>query len=245
MDRAVTLLPAAGVLTVSSASDAAQRAIRPARRTTLVYPGIDLRRFDSEAVPDLTEARASLNLDRDVPIVGMVARLQRWKGLHLLIEALPQVRALVPGHHRVDRGRRSLRRAGIRSSPQGPRQPPRRRTGRRLCRPAVRHTGLVERDERHRASCRQRAVRAGGRGGHGSWQACGRQRQWRAARDHRARRERAALSDRRRARPRRRPVPSPRRSRFGSPARRVALESERSSSRRRDLQMRWWRRSRL
>ena len=96
MDRAVTLLPAAGVLTVSSASDAAQRAIRPARRTTLVYPGIDLRRFDSEAVPDLAEARASLNLDRDVPIVGMVARLQRWKGVHLLIEALPQVRASFP-----------------------------------------------------------------------------------------------------------------------------------------------------
>ena len=96
MDRAVTLLPAAGVLTVSSASDAAQRAIRPTRKTALVYPGIDLRRFDSETVPDLAEARESLHLDRDAPIVGMVARLQRWKGIHLLIEALPQVRASFP-----------------------------------------------------------------------------------------------------------------------------------------------------
>ena len=37
-----------------------------------------------------------LNLDRDAPIVGMIARLQRWKGVHLLIEALPQVRASFP-----------------------------------------------------------------------------------------------------------------------------------------------------
>lgn len=96
MDRAVTLLPAVGVLTVSSSSDAAQRAIRPVRTTRLVYPGVDLERFKPEAVPDRGRARALLNLDQDAPIVGVVARLQRWKGIHLLIEALPRVHASFP-----------------------------------------------------------------------------------------------------------------------------------------------------
>ena len=96
LDRAVTLMPARGVLTLSEGCDAAQRAIRPQRRTRLVYPGIDLTRFDPSKLPDVRGARISLGLNEAGRVVGVVARLQRWKGIHILVEALPKIQASFP-----------------------------------------------------------------------------------------------------------------------------------------------------
>ena len=92
-ERTHALIPADGVIATSKTVAAAQRAIRPSRRTIAVPPGVDLERFTPG---DVAEARRNTGLPPGVPIVGMVARLQRWKGVHVLIEALPRLVDLVP-----------------------------------------------------------------------------------------------------------------------------------------------------
>jgi glycosyltransferase involved in cell wall biosynthesis len=101
LDRAATAIPARGVVTVSRASGRAQRGLRPRRPLSVVYPGVDLERFDPQRLPPPAEARARLGLPADGPIVGIVARLQRWKGVHVLLEALPQVIRRHPDLHCV------------------------------------------------------------------------------------------------------------------------------------------------
>lgn len=96
LDRVATLLPARGVLVLSRAGAAAQARVWPARRQWLVYPGASLDAFDPATLPDPPEARRRLGLAGRGPLVGMVARLQRWKGVHVLVEAMAAVHAARP-----------------------------------------------------------------------------------------------------------------------------------------------------
>ena len=86
LDLAVTLLPARRVLTCSRAAARAQQRIfgqRAELRT--IYPPVDLERLSTTGSTD--ENRARLGLPPDKIIVGIVARLQRWKGVHIFLEA--------------------------------------------------------------------------------------------------------------------------------------------------------------
>jgi glycosyltransferase involved in cell wall biosynthesis len=96
LDRLATLLPAAGILVLSKAGEAAQRAVWPRRPLALVYPGAALGAFDPEALPSPQEARRELGLTGPGPWLGLVGRLQRWKGMHTAIAALPAVRTRHP-----------------------------------------------------------------------------------------------------------------------------------------------------
>lgn len=91
MDRLATLLPADRIVTLSKAGDDAQRSLRPRRSTAMVYPATDLSKFDPGALGSPGDVRDRLGLPPDVPLYGTVGRLQRWKGFHVLIEALPEV----------------------------------------------------------------------------------------------------------------------------------------------------------
>lgn len=95
-DFVATLLPARGILVCSAASGTAQARLYPRRRMSVVYPGVELRKFDPGALPVPAEARRRLGIPPDVPVVGIVGRLQRWKGIHTLIDAMPRIRARVP-----------------------------------------------------------------------------------------------------------------------------------------------------
>jgi hypothetical protein len=97
LDRLATFLPAAGILVLSKAGGAAQQAVWPRRPQALVYPGTSLAAFAPEALPSPQDARRSLGLDGAGPWLGLVGRLQRWKGMHTAIAALPAVRAVHPG----------------------------------------------------------------------------------------------------------------------------------------------------
>jgi glycosyltransferase involved in cell wall biosynthesis len=99
MDRVATALPARGVLTCSSHVGQAQARLRPRRPIHVVYPGVDLERFDPETLPTPREARARLGLPLEGPLIGIVGRLQRWKGIHVLIDAMPAVLAEDPNAH--------------------------------------------------------------------------------------------------------------------------------------------------
>jgi hypothetical protein len=101
LDRAATALPARGVVAVSQAGGRAQRVLRPHRPVEVVYPGVDLERFDQGRLPLPADARARLGLPAGGAIVGIVARLQRWKGVHVLVEALPHVIRRHPDLHCV------------------------------------------------------------------------------------------------------------------------------------------------
>jgi glycosyltransferase involved in cell wall biosynthesis len=96
IDRAATAVPAAGVLTVSRAGDAAQRALRPRRPTHLVHPGVDIERFDARRVSDRRSVRTRLGLPIDAPIFGSVGRFERMKGFDVILDAAALLRSAYP-----------------------------------------------------------------------------------------------------------------------------------------------------
>jgi len=94
--RLATALPARGVITLSRAGASAQAAIRPARRQLMVYPGVELERFAGAGLPAPAVLRARFGLPPDGPLIGIVSRLQRWKGIHVLIDAMALLRRTHP-----------------------------------------------------------------------------------------------------------------------------------------------------
>lgn len=112
MDRLATRVPAAGILTCSRFVAEAQAKLMPRRAMRVVHPGVELERFDPHALPEPAEARRLLGLPGDGPLVGIAGRMQAWKGMHVLIEAMVRVRAahagarclVVGGEHALEPG---------------------------------------------------------------------------------------------------------------------------------------------
>lgn len=96
IDRVATWFPARAVITLSQAAQRGQSALWPYRPTPLVYPAVGLSAFDPEALPDVRTARSALDLPAERPLVVMVGRLQRWKGMDVLIRAMPAVLRGIP-----------------------------------------------------------------------------------------------------------------------------------------------------
>ncbi len=101
MDRWITRVPAAGVLACSGAAAEAQRRLHPVRPVAVVHPAADLTAFMPERLPTPAEARRQLGLPENGPLIGMVGRLQRWKGMHTLVQAMPRILARHPGARAV------------------------------------------------------------------------------------------------------------------------------------------------
>jgi glycosyltransferase involved in cell wall biosynthesis len=79
LDVCATLLPATAIGCYSQATSRAQARLFPARRTFVVPAG--------SPIPDAGVAQAPLQLPASVPIVGLVGRLQPWKGQDRLLRA--------------------------------------------------------------------------------------------------------------------------------------------------------------
>jgi glycosyltransferase involved in cell wall biosynthesis len=79
IDACATLLPAAAIGCYSQTSVRAQARLFPPRRTFAVAAG--------SPIPDTDSPPAALELPADVPIVGVVGRLQAWKGQDRLLRA--------------------------------------------------------------------------------------------------------------------------------------------------------------
>jgi glycosyltransferase involved in cell wall biosynthesis len=101
LDRASTLLPARGVIVVSRAAGAAQARVWPPRRQWLVHPGASLEAFDPSRLAAPAEMRSKLALPAAGPLIGIAGRLQRWKGMHVFIAAIPRIREAHPDVHAV------------------------------------------------------------------------------------------------------------------------------------------------
>jgi len=86
LDLAVTLVPARRVLTCSRAAALAQQRILGQRcELRTIYPPVDLERLSQ--IEPTQQSRERLGLPAGKLIVGIVARLQRWKGVHVFLEA--------------------------------------------------------------------------------------------------------------------------------------------------------------
>jgi glycosyltransferase involved in cell wall biosynthesis len=88
MDRLISLFPAKAVLCCSETSKRGQDQMFPVRQSHVCYPGIVL---SSEAAKSKTQSRNLLGLSETAPIVGMVARLEHWKGAHIFVEAAGKI----------------------------------------------------------------------------------------------------------------------------------------------------------
>jgi glycosyltransferase involved in cell wall biosynthesis len=84
INRIITGIPSKGILCCSGAAKAAQDAISPRRPSEICYPGVHLPPSGSI---EASFARKQLDLPLDAPIIGMIARLERWKGGHVFLEA--------------------------------------------------------------------------------------------------------------------------------------------------------------
>ena len=92
MDRVATALPARAIGCSSRASAAAQAAMRPHRTTFVVHPGVETERVDAID-------RDALGIPPERPLVGIVGRLQPWKGQHRFLHALRRLHeAGCPAH---------------------------------------------------------------------------------------------------------------------------------------------------
>ena len=69
--------------------------IGPPEKFEVIHSGVDIDRFRQACItPAMT--RQALGLPPEGPLVGCVARLVPVKGIHVLLEALPLIRAVVP-----------------------------------------------------------------------------------------------------------------------------------------------------
>lgn len=91
LDRFATALPARGTLVLSREGEAAQRRLKPSRPVRLVHPGADLARAREALATSPAALRARLGIPGDGPLIGIVGRLQRWKGIHVYLDTMARV----------------------------------------------------------------------------------------------------------------------------------------------------------
>jgi glycosyltransferase involved in cell wall biosynthesis len=89
LDRLATALPTRAVGCSSHQSSQAQGRLRPPRPRFVVHPGIEA---PSRNGIDKRALRAELGLPDDRVVVGVVGRLQPWKGQHRLLGAIARLR---------------------------------------------------------------------------------------------------------------------------------------------------------
>jgi glycosyltransferase involved in cell wall biosynthesis len=91
LDRVARRLPAKTVLACSEYVAKLQRLAQPRVPVIAVPLGVDLTRFQAVRSIDPAQARHQVGLRNIGPIIGIVGRLQAWKGMHVLINAMPEV----------------------------------------------------------------------------------------------------------------------------------------------------------
>lgn len=101
IDRSVGYIRAKAILCCSEAAKAHQTKLTPHIPCRVIHPAVDLNVYDSTHMPSKEEARKMLGLQDMKQVVGMVARLQRWKGVHIFVQAASQVARMYPDVHFV------------------------------------------------------------------------------------------------------------------------------------------------
>ncbi|HEX3444095.1 MAG TPA: glycosyltransferase family 4 protein [Chthoniobacterales bacterium] len=89
-DRVSQILPAAGALACSNfvAREQQKRVRYPVKAAPAA---VDISRFDPARHLSSGELKQRFGFDPDRPLIGIVGRLQRWKGMHVFAEAMKKV----------------------------------------------------------------------------------------------------------------------------------------------------------
>ena len=87
LQRVIDNIPAEAVLCCSSATEKSQKKITPKKPTQVIYPAIQEEKVEKILKQTMIETRDQLQLPKEKFIVGIAARLQRWKGVHIFLEA--------------------------------------------------------------------------------------------------------------------------------------------------------------
>lgn len=95
----VTALPTDGMFINSQRGKKILEKAYPNRPLSMVYPGVALNHFDPAKLMNPAEIRQKLGLPVQATIIGIVGRLQRWKGMHVLLDAMPGIIEQYPDAH--------------------------------------------------------------------------------------------------------------------------------------------------
>ncbi len=101
IDRFATFCRARGIVVLSRDVAAAQARIAPRRPQQVVYPGASLDHVESVRAVSPGVLRQRFGLPTTGPLIGIVGRLQRGKGMHTLVAAMPAVRTRHADAHLV------------------------------------------------------------------------------------------------------------------------------------------------
>lgn len=96
LKRLANALPASAIITLSKSGKETQAQLKPNCPIKLVYPGASIDRFNPSVLPSVQQVREKLGLPIDRPIIGIIGRLQKWKGMHVLVEAMPKILSHYP-----------------------------------------------------------------------------------------------------------------------------------------------------
>lgn len=100
LDSLVSLVPARRIIACSQAAVRAQRRLSGhGADLVAVYPGVDLERL--RRAEEARVGRARLGLPDDALVIGIVARLERWKGVDVLVHAFAELIHRFPRLHLV------------------------------------------------------------------------------------------------------------------------------------------------
>jgi glycosyltransferase involved in cell wall biosynthesis len=100
LDALVSLVPAKRILACSQAAARAQRRLSGQRAELVaVYPGVDLERL--RRAEQARVGRQALGLPAEGLVIGVVARLERWKGIDVLLRAVAELLREHPDLHLV------------------------------------------------------------------------------------------------------------------------------------------------
>jgi glycosyltransferase involved in cell wall biosynthesis len=97
IDGSANRIPAMGAMACSQFSVDSQLKVTPNLPMRVVYPAADLVRFDPRILPSPGECRTKIGVDGKV--IGIFGRLQSWKGMHVLIDAMPKILVSHPDAH--------------------------------------------------------------------------------------------------------------------------------------------------
>ena len=91
LGRWATLIPAKRIFCCSQAAQQAQQKLKPRRKTSIIYPAVDLGLLTPTSLPCPAEARRMLGLPETGSIIGAVCRLQHSKGVHIFLDAAAEI----------------------------------------------------------------------------------------------------------------------------------------------------------
>src|SRR5258708_268679 len=90
IDRLCRLLPASGALGCSDfVTQQQQRVVR--YPVLSAPPAADISRFEKARTLSASDLKSRLGFDPNRPLIGIVGRLQRWKGMHVFAEAMAKI----------------------------------------------------------------------------------------------------------------------------------------------------------